>query len=52
MQNDNSLYFIKKKKIGLWSFNFDYYILNTDNTIITNKTTICVLKLSQYKIND
>lgn len=51
MHNDNSLYFIRKK-IGLWNFNFDYYILNTEYTIITNKTTICVLKLSQYKIND
>lgn len=52
MHNDNSLYSIKKEKIGLWNFNFDYYILNTEYTIITNKTTICVLKLSQYKIND
>lgn len=51
MHNDNSLYSIKKK-IGLWNFNFDYYILNTEYTFITNKTTICVLKLSQYKIND
>lgn len=50
MHNDNSLYSIKK--IGFLNFNFDFYILNTEYTIITNKTTICVLKLSQYKIND
>lgn len=44
MYNDNLLYFIKKK-IGLWNFNFDYYILNIKYIIIINKIMICVLKL-------